>query len=119
MNMNAQLFVKSLYECVDNKDVEGLAEKLNETIFFKFSNLEAVIGLNNVLEANAGFFSSIQSMKHLINDVWQQSDNIICNGQVHYVRHDGSKYSAEFATILKVVDQKISNYLIYADVSGL
>ena len=117
--MNANNFVKDLYASVDNKDVEGLASKLNESVYFKFSNHEAVNGLSNVLEANKGFFASINSMSHTLTGVWQQGDELICNGQVRYVRHDGSHYSAEFATILTVMEDKITHYLIYADVSGL
>lgn len=117
--MNAIQFVKSLYASVDSKDLNGLASKLDDAVRFKFSNHDAVNGIKDVLEANDGFFSSIKSMRHTLNGVWQQDDTLVCNGQVHYVRLDGTEYSAEFATILTVHSEKITNYLIYADVSEL
>ncbi len=117
--MNADKFVRSLYTSVDNKDIEGLASKLAKSVRFKFSNYEDVNGIEDVLKANEEFFSSITSMRHSLNGVWQQGDTLICNGQVHYVRLDGTDFSIEFATILKVINEKISNYLIYADVSSL
>jgi len=117
--MNAQLFVKSLYKSVDNKDLNVLSEKLDEAVYFKFSNSEAVTGKAAVLEANNGFFSSIKSMRHEIGKVWSQGGDIICNGEVHYTRLDDSLCSAAFATILTVKNNKITNYLIYADVSSL
>ena len=117
--MNANLFVKSLYECVDNKDLHVLSEKLDEDVYFKFSNFEAVIGMDAVLESNEGFFSSIKNMRHEIRNVWSQGDDVICNGEVHYTRLDGSLHSAAFATVLTVKNNKVTNYLIYADVSLL
>ena len=117
--MNAQLFVKSLYECVDNKDLNILSEKMDEAVYFKFANSEAVTGKAAVLEANRGFFASIKSMRHEISNVWLQGSDVICNGKVHYTRLDDSLCSAAFATILTVNNNKITNYLIYADVSSL
>jgi len=117
--MNADKFVRSLYTSVDNKDIDGLASKLAESVRFKFSNYDAVIGIEDVLQANTDFFSSVKSMRHTLDGTWQQGDTLICNGQVHYVRLDDTEFSVEFATILNVINEKISNYLIYADVSGL
>ena len=117
--MNATQFVKSLYANVDSKNLNGLAGMLDEEVRFKFANHDAVNGMEDTLQANEGFFSSINSMRHSFNGIWQQGDTIICNGQVHYVRLNGSECSAEFATILTIRNEKITNYLIYADVSEL
>lgn len=117
--MNATQFVKSLYTSVDRKDLKGLASKLDDNVCFKFSNHDAVNGIEDVLQANESFFSSISSMRHTLNGIWQQDDTLICNGQVHYVRLDGTEHSAEFATVLTMRNEKIVNYLIYADVSEL
>ncbi len=117
--MNANLFVKSLYECVDNKDLHVLSEKLDEDVYFKFSNFEAVTGMAAVLETNENFFSSIKNMRHEIRNVWSQGDDVICNGKVHYTRLNDSLHTAEFATVLTMKNNKITNYLIYADVSLL
>jgi len=71
------------------------------------------------LEANKGFFQSIDSMTHQIDDVWAYGEDIICKGSVDYIRLDGSGYSAYFSTFLKVINNKITEYFVYVDVSGL
>ncbi|WED25599.1 hypothetical protein L3V77_11040 [Vibrio sp. DW001] len=71
------------------------------------------------MEMNRQFFSSIAGMSHTFVDIWNQNDVIICNGQVSYIRKDGSKHSANFATFLTMKEALISDYKIYADVSQL
>jgi len=58
-------------------------------------------------------------MSHTLKGSWQQGNESICNGPVDYVRIDGSDYSAQFVTILTIREGLITDYRIYADVSGL
>jgi len=118
-SLNAQAFIESLYQAVDARNPERLAEFLHPEVNFRFANADAIQGKSEVLEANRGFFSSIEKMNHTIDGVYQQDDRVICNGQVNYLRLDGSSHSAQFATILRVNDKLITDYLIYADVSAL
>lgn len=118
-NLNAQAFIESLYQAVDARSPERLAEFLHPEVNFRFANADAIRGKSAVLEANSGFFSSIEKMSHTIDSVCQQDDQVICNGQVDYIRLDGSAFSAQFATVLRVNSKLITDYLIYADVSGL
>jgi len=117
--MNKTTFIKNLYQVVDNKSVADLSNYLADNVNFRLANFDAVIGKQAVLEANQTFFSSITTMAHRIDNVWQQEEDIICNGRVDYIRLDGSKFSANFSTILKLQSDKIINYLIYADISQL
>jgi len=112
-------FVSKLYQAVDQRDLNGLGAFLAPDVDFKFGNLEAVNGKENVLEANKGFFQSIKDMSHDIDNVWGEGTEIICNGTVNYKRLDGTPFSAVFATVLTVQDGLIQDYRIYADVSGL
>lgn len=118
-NLNAQAFIDSLYQAVDARSSERLAEFLHPEVNFRFANADAIRGKSAALEANRGFFSSIEKMSHTIEAVYQQDSRVICNGQVDYLRLDGSAFSAQFATILRVEDGLITDYLIYADVSAL
>ena len=117
--MNKTEFVKKLYQCVDERNLQALSAFLDPDVSFRFANAEPLQGKDAVLEANKAFFASIAAMSHRIDSVWSQDDDLICNGQVNYTRLDASKYSAPFATILKVKDEQIIDYLIYADVSEL
>ncbi|MEH6579629.1 MAG: nuclear transport factor 2 family protein [Amphritea sp.] len=117
--MNKTEFVEKLYQCVDDRNVQALSAFLAPDVSFRFANAEPLKGKEAVLEANKGFFASIAAMSHRIDSIWVKDDDLICNGQVNYTRLDASKFSAPFATILKVKDEQIIDYLIYADVSGL
>lgn len=110
----------ALYQAVDRKDVDLLAQVLGETVYFQLGNFPAVEGLEAVLEANRGFFSSIEVMHHTLDDIWQTGDDCtVCHGRVDYIRLDKSRYSARFATVLRWQDGMIDDYRVYADISGL
>jgi len=113
-------FITDLYaNAVDAKDLEHLSTLLADNVRFRVANHDSVIGKNAVLEANRAFFAGITSMTHHIDNIWSQGDDVICNGSVDYIRLDGSAFSAVFATILKLENDLISDYLVYADVSQL
>ncbi len=117
--MNANQLIENLYKSVDVKDLNYLQNTLAADVRFRIGSHDAIQGIDAALAANHGFFASIESMQHSIDRVWSQQDNVICHGQVNYVRLDGSKYSAPFATILTMQGDKIQDYLVYADISAL
>jgi ketosteroid isomerase-like protein len=118
--MRAEYFVKDLYKnAVDGKDVDHLSNFLSDDVLFRIGNYDPVRGKGAVLEANRTFFGSITSMAHTIDNIWSQDNSIICNGSVDYVRLDGSAHSAVFATVLKLENEKIADYFVYADLSQL
>jgi len=117
--MNANQLIENLYKSVDAKDLNYLQNILAADVRFRIGSHDAIQGIDAALAANRGFFSGIESMQHSIDQVWSQQDNVICHGQVNYIRLDGSKYSAPFATILTMQGEKIQDYLVYADVSAL
>ncbi|EEX34312.1 MULTISPECIES: nuclear transport factor 2 family protein [Vibrio] len=112
-------FIRTLYQIVDNKDARALAELLHPDVMFTFSNAETVSGVNAVTAINAQFFASIQTMNHTFAGMYEVGDTLVCEGQVDYIRLDGSAYDAKFATILTLKDGLIYQYKIFADVSGL
>lgn len=117
--MQAINFVQELYKAVDNKNINQLAHFLAEDVCFSLANFPSTRGKTEVLEANQGFFASIHSMCHSLDNIWQVEDKLICHGQVDYIRLDKTKMSANFATILTIKEEKISDYLVYADLSNL
>jgi len=117
--MNKKDFIQKLYDSVDARSVEDLSEFLAEDVRFVLGNHDPIVGKAAVLDANQTFFSSINAMSHRIDNVWSQGEDVICHGQVDYVRLNGSEYPAGFATFLKLQDNKIIDYLIYADISDL
>ena len=112
-------FVKELYQAVDAKSVDQLETFLGEDLRFQLGNFEALHGKAAVLDANAAFFASIKSMTHSFDGLWENGDNIICTGQVHYIRLDDSELTIPFATVLQIRNDLIQDYQIYVDVSPL
>jgi len=117
--MDARAFVEDLYRSVDAKDAEAFCGFLTDGASFRFANAEPVVGKDNVREAVSGFFSMVAGMSHRLDNVWDQGDDLISNGRVTYKRLDGTELSVPFATIFKLEDGKIADYLIYVDASAL
>lgn len=115
----ANQLIQDLYQAVDKKNVHFLEEKLSGDVNFRIGNNPSMKGLEDVLQVNADFFASIDSMQHTINRVVVQENQIACDGKVDYVRLDGSECSAVFSTFLTMQSGKISDYCVYADLSGL
>ena len=108
-----------LFKAIDSKDVQGFIAMLAPDCTFKFGNLPAVNGAAAIEQFVAGFFESIDSLSHEIQDSWNVADGLICHGLVSYTRKDGSVLTVPFANILKSGATGIDEYLIYADTSQL
>ena len=127
IHQQAQQLIKNLYQAVDNKNIDYLKDNLSQSIRFRIGNSPAANNKKAILDANRQFFSRVKSMQHTIEEVVSQIvhkegravDNIVCHGRVDYVRLEGTKHSAVFSTVLKVEDNLITDYLVFADLSGL
>lgn len=126
--MNQQeinILVRSLYRAVDNKDIHYLNSCLADKVRFRLGNNLAVTDKSDILEGNKQFFSSIESMKHRIEEIIYQANDdsgivkVSCHGTVDYVRLDSSEHSAVFSTFLKIQNGLILDYLVFVDLSGL
>jgi len=117
--MNAITFVKDLYQAVDDKNIERLSHFLADDVCFSLANYPSTKGKAEVLEANKHFFTTIESMQHNLDNIWQIENRLICHGTVSYVRLDKTETKAAFATILSIQNNTITNYLVYADLSAL
>ena len=124
---HVQQLVTDLYKAVDAKNVDYLDEKLAQETRFRIGNYPAETNKASILNANRDFFNSIKSMRHTIEDMVSQAGTkkgepvtkITCFGRVDYVRLDGTDHSAVFSTYLEVKNDLITNYLVFADISGL
>lgn len=124
---HVQQLVTDLYKAVDAKNVDYLDEKLAQETRFRIGNYPAETNKASILNANRDFFNSIKSMSHTIEDMVSQAGTkkgkpvtkITCFGRVDYVRLDGTDHSAVFSTFLEVKNDLITDYLVFADISGL
>ena len=122
-----QTLVTELYQAVDAKNVDYLDDKIAENTRFRIGNYPAETNKSKILDANRNFFSSINSMRHTVEDIFSQTifkegksvDKITCFGHVDYVRLNGTEHSVFFSTFLEIENNKINDYLVFADISAL
>ncbi len=110
---------KALFESIDRQDLDTFLDHLSGDVIFRFGNAEPVSGKAAVGDVVHGFFSSIKALRHEITESWDMANSVTCHGMVTYTRHDSSTLTIPFANIFRVDGGLISEYLIFADVSGL
>ena len=111
--------IKQLFQCIDNKDVDGFMIFLDDDVLFRFGNAEPVKGKIALREVLTGFFGSINNLRHKLERTWDEKEAIICHGNVTYTRHDMSTLSVPFSNIFSLRDELIAEYLIFVDTSDL
>ena len=117
--MDHRTFVEQMFARVDVLDAQGFAACFTERASFQFGNNPVVTG-NAEIEAFIGrFFAAIGGIRHEFENCWSLGDRAFCNGQVVYVRKDGSELRAPWATISRFEDGKLAEYLAYVDASRL
>ncbi|MDH5472182.1 MAG: nuclear transport factor 2 family protein [Gammaproteobacteria bacterium] len=114
-----QQWINDLFNSIDNKNNEKFSSYLSDDVRFRFGNMPVSTGKSTVEQQVSQFFTSIKSLQHEITEFWQQNNTIICHGRVCYTRHDNSTLSVPFSNIFKLNNQRISDYLIFVDVSEL
>ncbi|GHG68696.1 hypothetical protein GCM10010919_17900 [Alishewanella longhuensis] len=111
--------ITALFDSIDTKDINAFANFLAEDVIFCFSNWPQIEGKANVENAVNAFLQSMAVIEHQVSDCWQPDDMVICRGFVTYTRHDHTKLTVPFANMLQVLDGKITDYQIFADLSAL
>ena len=108
-----------LFKAIDAMDTETFASYLTDNVVFAFGNFPPATGNDAVFQAVAGFYSSIRSLTHTIDNIWESGENAIINGNVEYTRHSGTKLKVPFCNVYRYEGMKIADYRIYVDVSQL
>jgi hypothetical protein len=117
--LSDQNWIIEIFASIDDKNIEKFSSFLSDDCSFRFGNFPAVHGIDGIGEFVGGFFDSIASLKHDIADIWTIPDGAVCHGSVSYIRHDNSVLSVPFSNIFKTSNDKVNEYLIFADTSQL
>jgi ketosteroid isomerase-like protein len=122
--MASDQWVIDLFRAIDAMDVSTLAKAFAEDGTFRFGNTERAVGRQQVEQAMSGFFSMIGGLSHEIIGVWsgrwEAGEVKIVEVEATYTRKDGSRTEALPATtIVRMEDDRIKDYRIFADVSPL
>lgn len=110
---------RQLFTAIDKRDANGFVSFLTDNASFRFANAPAVSGKEGIRQAVRGFFAQIKGLSHRIDELWQQGNTVICEGEVVYIRLDGSRLTVPFVDIFRLEKGLIANYRIYIDISTL
>lgn len=115
--------LRSMFATIDRKDTAGFVEFLSADAVLRFGSSPPVSGGDAIFQAVDGFFASIHDLSHEIDFVARLDGRVICEGNVTYVRHDGSSIRMPFANIMELADEsddsRYRHYKVYADYAPL
>jgi len=117
--MPQQLPVESLFAALDRKDLGIFLSYLSPDCRLQYGNHPPVQGQDAIRETVGHFLEQIADSRHDITRQWHQDDAVICHGDVHYTRRDGSLVTIPVAYILTLDEGVISDYRVFLDASLL
>ncbi len=112
-------FIPTMYKRIDAMDSDSLVAYMTEDASFKFANIPAVKGKENIRQFLNSFFNSIKALKHSGLEFWKAENTWFAAGEVEYTRHNDTHLKVPFSVLLKMQSDKIRDYLIYIDNSEL
>jgi len=108
-----------LFASIDRMDTESFLSFIDEDATFRFGSSPAVTGRDGIGASVNSFFSMFAALRHDLQRVVADDKVIVCEGEVTYTRHDGSKITLPFVNVFEVKNKLITLYRIYIDIGPL
>ncbi len=109
--------VVDLFHAIDAKDVDGLLSRLAPDATQQFGNQEPLRGHEQIRDANAAFFGSIERLSHEITGFWEWDDVMVVRISATYVRMDGVGVTVPAVSILRESAGLIVEYQVFTDMT--
>jgi ketosteroid isomerase-like protein len=109
--------VAAIFADIDALDPEKFIAHLTPDVTFRFGNADPVTGREAVREAVAGFFSTVDGIKHHILTSYDDGDTSIVKIDVEYLRKDGKSVTVPNADILVFDGDLVRDWQIYIDIA--
>lgn len=110
--------MKELFDCIDNKNVDGFLSFLADDVEFRFGNTPKLVGKTAIKEGVSAFFSQIASLEHVMTGVWTPSNVTILEFDTYYTKHNGITVGVPCCVVLRFnADRLINDYRINIDLS--
>jgi limonene-1,2-epoxide hydrolase len=110
---------EKLFASIDAMDTESFLGFIAEDCTFRFGSSPPVTGREGIRAAVNDFFSMFAGLRHDLHRVVADDNGIVCEGEVTYTRHDGSKIALPFCNVFEADSGLISIYRIYIDMGPL
>ena len=111
--------LKELFQSIDAKDADAFASFLTEDAVFRYGSQPPVQGRTAIRDYTAGFFGSIQALRHDIHETWEGDGSLACQGDVTYTMGDGSAVTIPFVNVFRFDGDRVREYLIHIDPTPL
>ncbi len=108
-----------LFGAIDANDAAAFVGYLTDDAVFRFGSAPPVRGRAAIQAAVGGFFGTIASCSHKVQNTFGTGSTLVCEGEVSYTRIDGSSITLPFTDVLEYDGDLISHYKIYMDISPL
>jgi len=108
-----------LFAAIDARDADRFVAFLTPDGEFRFGNAPAVQGREAIRATVAGFFSVIGGCRHRLLGAWNGAGTAVCEGEVTYMRQDGSTVTIPFVNVFELRGEQVASYRIYIDNSPL
>jgi limonene-1,2-epoxide hydrolase len=108
-----------LFASIDAMDTESFLSFIDEDATFRFGSSPPVTGRDGIGASVNNFFSMFAALRHDLMRVVADGNTVVCEGEVTYTRHDGSKITLPFANVFEVKNKLITLYRIYIDIGPL
>jgi ketosteroid isomerase-like protein len=114
-------WVRELFLSIDARDPDAFTTFQTADATFRYGSQPAVSGQEAIRPHVAGFFAGLAGLSREIQGFWWGEPGRTCfvQGQVTYRLPGGAQVSLPFANILHMRDDKVGEYLIYADPNPL
>jgi ketosteroid isomerase-like protein len=117
--MPQALPVEALFAALDRGDLGTFLGFLAPDCRLQFGNGPVVEGQDAIRDAVGGFLQQFVEVRHEILEAWHEDDAVICHGNVHYTRGDGSVASTPAAYILSLEEGVVQDYRAFLEASTL
>ena len=117
--MAVKIALSELLAAIDAQDAGKFASFLTEDVVFRYGSNPPVHGRQAVHDFVAGFFGSLDALRHRLSAEWENGDALICEGEVTYTLPGGEEVTVPFVNVFGMRNSKIKDYKIYIDPTPL
>jgi ketosteroid isomerase-like protein len=108
-----------IFADIDSFDPDRFVAHLAPDAMFRFANANPALGREAIREAVAGFFTTIDGLRHYVLNTWEIGDTVIVQAEVEYTRKDGKSVTIPNADILLFDGDLVRDWQIYIDLAPL
>jgi hypothetical protein len=117
--MADNIFIPSLYHSIDAMDTAKVVSNMTGDSIFRFANMPAVEGKDNISAFLDSFFQSIKAIHHSELEYWTTAGVWFVTGYANYTRHNDSVLRVPFGVLLRMRGALIRDWNIFVDNSEL